>query len=264
MKGSYASSGILPTFAQPPAGAEEFVVACIDVAAGADLASAAAVYERSPTPGTWKAASKSSFTYSAEGTRDDFIADLRAQLDKGRLVALGFEAPLWGTWETPPCADRLLPAFSARPGIDATKRPWYGNAVASEVGPLTVGVLRALGRGVTSGLSGTPWHAACPILVWEAYITEARCCVGTTRVEPSQHRQDACCGVVHGFVNQPQPQPSTRSTISSSIPPNQIIPSLEWALYVNGLTAVNGIGAPGVIKPTPPGPTPTFAAQLWP
>jgi len=255
MSFSYTSSGILPTFARVPAGVTEIVVACIDVAAQANLASAAAVYQRPTTSGNWTAASERSFTYSAEGTRDEFIKDLRAHLDQGRLVALGFEAPLWGTWATPPSGRPPLPASCARDRIDATNRPWYGNAVASEVGPLAVEVLRALGRGVTSGLSKTPWDAFCPILVWEAYITDTRCCVGPTRVEPSQHRQDACCGVVHGFVNLPL----TVSAVHPPIMPGQVIPFLEWALHANGLTACSAIGAPGVIKPTP-----TSATQLWP
>lgn len=244
------SSGILPLNAQPQ-GAADIVDACIDVSARAGLASYAALYQRNAA-GCW-AARGASFSYSASGTRKDFIDDLRYHLERGRLVALGFEAPLWGTWAAMPrTGGAHLSALCARPKERNDNRPWYGNAVASEVGPLAVIVLQALGRHVTSGQPGTPpWNAAHPILIWEAYITGDRCCTPKTAHNSgarSQHGQDAKCGVDHGFVNllntaQPSSAPAT-------ISPNLIL-TLEWALVANNLAQPGDIRAPVVIKPVP-------------
>ena len=266
-KGNYAPSGNLPPAVQPlpPPSTEtaEIVVACIDVAAGGNLGAAAALF----TCGGRQAifVPGSGYTYSAGGTRQAFITDLAGHLRGGGLVALGFEAPLWGTWDAPPTGGTPLPALSGRPGVDAPNRPWYNTAVASEVGPLAVEVLSALGQpAVTSGLHTTPaWNATCPVLVWEAYITDARCCVSTKgaliaglgQQEPSSHRQDACCGVLHGFVNLA----ANAAAANPAFTRTRIIPTLEWALVANGLAAPGAIGAPTVIEPAAGG-----AQQLWP
>ncbi len=267
-----AVSGYLPVAV--PSSHNKIAVACIDVAAGADLAAAIVFVEKGPQvivngrPQQPWSTIRSVYTYSNEGVRVQFIKDVRSYLKAGGLVALGFEAPLWGTWEAVPNPAGRLPKMVGRKhsnnqNIDAPNRSWFANAVAAEVGPLAVELVKALGLKDKVTDDESKWGLKVPMLVWEAYITDQRCCTSKNVVaEPSQrlsqHRQDAYCGVVHGFLNLRPGYPQAATT-TRGIAKSTEIPTLAWALSANGLIQPGAIDRPIVIRPGC-----AEAEQLWP